>query len=153
MGNARVWLAAAVLAGAPVVAVVVLAAGGSGGGGPSGGGAQERTATVHGRLTLEQAIAPDTGGRELLVSLQDRRLNTLDTTGGATSVLLRCVDKSGEQTVRQEWTWPLIEEPSYPPHIHQPALPKVLRSLRSCRLTGDGIDFVGLPRGRLPRAR
>ncbi len=46
----------------------------------------------------------------------------------------------------------LLEEPGFPPHIHQPAPPEVLNSVRSCRLTGTGIDFTDAVSGRPPRS-
>jgi hypothetical protein len=39
------------------------------------------------------------------------------------------------------------------PHLHQPALAAVLADVRSCRLTGPGIDFAGHVRGWLRPAQ
>ncbi len=129
------------------VVVAVFATGGSdGGGGPAG--------VARASLKLERAVLPETGRPELLVSLPEERLNTLATTGGRTSVLLRCVDRGGAVTVRQRHPWPLLEEVGYPPHVHQPALPKVLAALGGCRMVGNRIDFAGrVPRGGLPASR
>ena len=65
--------------------------------------------------------------------------------------MLTCVDRGGKQTVRAEHPWPLVVEEGFPPHTHQPALPKVLDTVRRCRLQGRGIDFSGSVKGRLPR--
>ena len=139
---------AGVLVAAVVVVVVVVVAGGS-----EGGGGEKPVRTVRAQLTLERFARPDLGGVELLVSLPDERLNTPETTGGETSVLLRCVDRSGAEAIRQQTEWPLLEEVGFPPHIHQPVRPQVLNRVRSCRLTGRGIDFAGRVEGRVPKAR
>lgn len=138
----RPALAAGLLLVVLVVGVVV-AAGGSGGGGAG--------KPAHARLKLERAMQPQSGYEEVLVSLPNQRLNNLGTNRGAKSVLLRCFDEQGRVTIRQRWPWPLLVEYGYPPHIHQPAVAKVLDRLRSCRLTGEGVDFVGRVSGPLPR--
>jgi len=89
----------------------------------------------------------------LVVSLLDTRLNDPATTGGETSVLLRCVDEAGGEVLRQPNDWPLLEEPGFPPHLHMPVRPDLIGRLRGCRLTGSGIDFEGSVPGTLPKAR
>lgn len=155
MGNPRVLIAAAVLLTALVaVAAVVLLAGGSEDDTEGPVRAATPLRTVRSELTLERAVVPTTGRpEELLVSLPDQRLNTLATTGGETSVLLRCVDKGGAATLSQKVAWPLLEEVGFPPHIHQPIRPQVLDGVRGCRLTGPGIDFSGRVSGRVPSAQ
>jgi len=136
---------------AALVVGVILAAGGSGGGGS--GGKPERGSggkPVRAKLILERGVQPESGYEEVIVSLPSQRLNNPGTTGGATSVLLRCFDKHDRMTIHQRHHWPLVEERGYPPHIHQPAVAKVLNGLGSCRLTGPGIDFAGRVAGRLP---
>lgn len=144
MPNARIVLAGAVALAAATALVIVVAAG-------SGDeGRSERPLRVqHATLTLERAQHP-AGYEELVVSLPDERLNTPATTGGATSVLLTCVDRQDRVTIRRRHRWPLLVEAGYPPHVHQPASPEVLDGLGSCRLTGRGIDFAGRVTGRLP---
>lgn len=145
MKNPRVVFGAVVLVVALAVgAVVIIVAGGSEGGG------DKPVRTVRAQLTLERSVRPDTGQAELLVSLPEERLNTLETTGGETSVLLRCFDRPGAETIRQQTEWPLLEEVGFPPHIHQPVRPQVLDRVRGCRLTGSGIDFAGRVAGRAP---
>lgn len=147
MKNPRVLLAGALLAVAVVVVTGVLAVGGSGGEG------DKPDAPVRAKLTLEQYTRPDTGATELLVSLRETRLNTPDTTGGARTVLLRCVDEGGAPTIRARTKWPLLEESGYPfPHVHHLADRRLLSRVRGCRLTGPGIDFEGRVPGRLPAA-
>jgi hypothetical protein len=167
MRNPRVILAAAVAAVAALVVVLVVVLGG---GDPDGGGTVAGpavgTATApdpgsdllpvpahKAKVKLKLERAQTTGYEELLVSLPDERMNTLKANANAPTVLLTCRDRRGRQTVRSEHPWPLIVEEGYPPHIHQPALTKVLDTVRSCRLEGRGIDFSGRVEGRLPRLR
>ena len=168
MRNPRVILAAAVavLAALVVVLLVVLGGGGDSDDGGTVVGAATGTATAtapapqsnllpvpahKAQVKLKLERAQTTGYEELLVSLPDERMNTLGTNANAPTVLLTCRDRRGRQTVRSEHPWPLIVEEGYPPHIHQPALTKVLDTVRSCRLEGRGIDFSGSIKGRLPR--
>ena len=141
MRNPRVLVAVAVAVVAVVVVAIVLATGGS----DEPEAAKPPAApvrTVRGPITLERVVLRP-GAEELVVSLPDEQLNTPQTTGGATSVLLRCVDEAGSEAIRQRHPWPLEVEYGYPPHVHQPAKARVLAELRSCRLTGPGIDFAG----------
>jgi hypothetical protein len=168
MRNPRVMLAAAVAAvAALVVILVVVLGGGDSDDGGTPAGAANSTATAppadapalkllpvpaekaRVELKLERAEGP--GYEELLVSLPDERMNTPETNANAPTAQLTCVDRSGKQTVRAEHPWPLVVEEGFPPHIHQPALPKVLNSVRRCRLEGRGIDFSGSVKNRLPR--
>jgi len=145
VANPRILLAGGVL---PVALTVVAVVANAGTGGDKG-----TDEPVRAKLTLERAAQPEAGYDEAVVSVPNQRLNSLDTTGGATSVLLRCLDRDGRVTVHQRHKWPLVEEDGYPPHIHQPAAEKVLDSLRRCRLTGSGIDFSGSTAGALPPIR
>ncbi len=145
MHNPRILIVAAV-ASAAVVAVAAAILVGDG----SGDRADEQPRPVRSQLTLERYVLPTTGRPELIVSLPDQRLNVLETTRGATSVLLRCADGAGAERIRRHTGWPLLEEPGLAPHIHQPIRPDVLDVIRSCRLTGPGIDFSGRVPGRVP---
>jgi len=164
MRNPRVILAAVAAVGCVVVVLLVALGGRDSGdrgtvaGGPTTTvtepGAESGLPPVPARkaragLTLERADGP--GYEELLVSLPDERMNTAETNAGATMVLLTCDDRSGRQTLLQEHAWPLVVEEGFPPHVHRPARPNVLDTLRSCRLEGRGIDFSGRVEGRLPR--
>jgi len=86
------------------------------------------------------------------VSLPNERLNNLETSGGSRTVFLTCTARDGRTIVSSRWPWPLIVEEGFPPHIHQPAIAKTLEDVQACRLKGNGIDFSGSVRGRLPRA-
>lgn len=146
MRNPRILVAVGVLLVA-VAVVVVLVAGGS------GEDTDRPLRTTRAQLTLESAVQPESGYPELIVSLPEQRLNTLATSGGARSVLLRCVDKRGDQTIRQKHGWPLQEEVGFFPHVHQPIQPQVLRDLGGCRMTGNGIQFTAQVNGRVPTLR
>jgi hypothetical protein len=151
--NPRVLLAAGVVVVAIVVGVVVLAfVGGDSGDGGAKAGAVVRP-TLRARLTLEQYQRPDTGERELLVSLPGPRFNVEDAVRGVPIVWLRCFDAAGAMAIRSPYDWPLLEEPGYPPHIHQPADGHLLATVRRCRLTAPGVDFEGTVSGRLPVAQ
>ncbi len=143
LGNPRILVAA----GVALIALVIVA----GLSLTTGGSSDESDRTpqiVRGKLTLERSTAPGAAQPELLVSLADPELNTLDVTGGERVVSLRCFDDSGSVAVRRVAEWPLVEEAGYLPHIHQPAGRELLDSIRACRLTGPGIDFEGqLPAG------
>lgn len=148
MRNSRALLAGGVVVVAVVVAVVLLVVA-PGDSDDDGGDAPRRV--VHAKLRLEQYAAA--GSNELLVSLTDPRLNTLQLTGGERKVTLRCFDAGGAQAFQVPADWPLLEEPGYPwPHIHQPAGDMMLARVRACRLIGPGIDFEGSVPGPLPRS-
>lgn len=145
--NLRTLLAAGVGIVAVVLGIVLL----PGLGGDSKG-ENDTPRVVRAKLALERSSAPDTGRGELLVSLPATELNRLELTRGARVVWLRCFDGSGALTIRAPIDWPLLEEPGFPAHIHQPADRQQLDGVRRCRLTGPGIEFEGNATGRLPPA-
>ncbi len=145
--NPRALLAAAVVIVAVVLGVAVLP-----GLGGNAGDTNGAVRVVRATLTLEEAEAPDSGRRELLVTLPGTRLNRLELTGGTPVVWLRCFDGSGGLAVRRPIDWPLRKEEGSPPHIHHPAGRRLLDRIRRCRLTGPGIVFEGRVTGRLPVA-
>ena len=147
MKHPRALLAAATLAVAAAVLAVLLVSGGS------GDDPEKPRAAARARQTLEEFRTPDTGQLELLISLQETRLNDPELTDGKDSVLLRCFDQGGAVTIRTRTDWPLLEEPGYPlPHIHHPVARAVLKNVRRCRLTGPGIDFDGRVQAAPPAA-
>jgi hypothetical protein len=155
--NPRVLLAAGIVVAAALLAVLFLPGGDGdtkreGDGSPTRTGSPPALTIVRAKPTLEQAKQADTGQPELLVSLPDPRLNTLALTGGESHVSLTCLDRGGEPAVLARVAWPLVEEPGYPPHIHQPAGQELLDRIESCRLEGPGMDFEGRVSGRLPVA-
>lgn len=121
MSNPRVLVAVAVAAVLAVLAVVFVA------GNPedatdSTARTAEPVRTVRSELTLERFVLPTAGmPEELLVSLPEQRLNVPATTGGETTVLLRCVDEGGTEKLRQRVGWPLLEEPDTRPTSISPS--------------------------------
>ena len=119
--NPRVLLAAGVVVVAVVLGVVFL----PGRGGETGEEPDRPTPvvprTVRATLTLEAFQRPDTGARELLVSSPGPQFNGADLVRGTPIVWLRCFDATGAQAIRTPYDWPLVEEPGFPPHVHQPA--------------------------------
>ncbi len=150
MRNPRVLFAAGVVLAAGGAGVLALSLGDGSGGGDDDVDRPPRV--VRAQLTLERFMAPGAALPELLVSLSVPRLNTTDVTGGARTVTLRCLDASGAIALTRPAEWPLLEEAGFPPHIHQPANRRLLDSIRTCRLTGPGIDFDGRVTGAAPAA-
>lgn len=153
MRTPRLLVAAGVVLVAVALGVVLLA--GSGSDAPVGDDRPTATQTeplrtVMATLMLEQAERPDSGGRELLVSLPGPQFNTLELTRGEVLVWLRCFDRGGALVLDQPVDWPLQEEAGYPPHIHRQTPRRMLDEIRRCRLTAPGIDFEGRVSGRLP---
>ncbi len=151
MRNPRALLAAGVLVVAAAIGVLLVVL--LPGGGEPGSDVPEKPLRVtRATLTLEQAQRPDTGGRELLVSLPAEQLNSREITGGARVVWLRCLDDAGAVVVRQPFDWPLVEEEGFMPHIHHPLATPELKRVRRCRLTAPGMDFAASVKGSLPTA-
>jgi hypothetical protein len=95
----------------------------------SGGGAPD--------LIVERWTADD-GMPELLVSLGDKSLNTLQTTNGEKVVRVECVGRDGEVVLDVERRWPFrMNEPGYDyPHAHQAASKEQVQQADRCRLQG-----------------
>ncbi|MGH2946129.1 MAG: hypothetical protein ACRDPC_07720 [Solirubrobacteraceae bacterium] len=90
-------------------------------------------------LIVERSTAL-TGAPELLVSLADKDLNTLNTTKGKTTVRLECVDREGHVVLDAEHRWPLLLERGYDyPHAHQVASLEKVQQADRCRLGGTRI--------------
>lgn len=140
MRNPRLLIAAGVALAALAVVVVVLSLAG----GESANDDGDRPLrVVRATLTLERVRAFGSMPPELLVSLPSERLNTPEATGGARVVTLRCLDAGGAVTLSGPADWPLLTEPGFPPHIHQPVKARLLDRISVCSLTGPGIDFEG----------
>ena len=102
-------------------------------------------------LIVERAIGLD-GAPELLVSLGDDDLNTLQSTAGKKTVRLECVGREGRVVLAAEQKWPFIDEPGYAyPHAHQPASRDQLQRADRCRLHGTRVRLETDVRGPLPR--
>jgi hypothetical protein len=102
-------------------------------------------------LIVERAIGLD-GAPELLVSLGEDALNTLETTNGDRVVRVLCVGRDGQVVLDTRQTWPFIDEPGYDyPHAHQPASRDQLQQANRCRLQGTRMALEADVEGPLPR--
>jgi hypothetical protein len=92
-------------------------------------------------LMVERSTAL-TGAPELLVSLADDDLNTLDATNGKRTVRLRCLDREGHAVIDAKQRWPLVLERGYDyPHAHQLASLEEIQRADRCRLEGTRVPL------------
>jgi hypothetical protein len=83
-------------------------------------------------LIVERWIGVE-GTPELLISLGDETLNTLETTNGQRVVRLECVGRDGRLVIDATKKWPFVDEPGYEyPHAHQPATREELLEADRC---------------------
>ena len=103
-------------------------------------------------LVIETYPAPSRGTVELVVALPNEELNTLETTDGAPSVGLECVDAEGRVEFRVDHPVPFSDTDGglEPPHVHQRVDEDQLAAIESCRLDGTTLELEGAPDG--PRA-
>jgi hypothetical protein len=100
-------------------------------------------------LIVERATSP-TGTPELIVSLGEDDLNSLDTTNGKRAVRVQCLGRGGQMVLEGAQKWPFATEPGYDyPHAHQAATAEQLRGADRCRLDGTHVrleaDVGGAP--------
>lgn len=101
------------------------------------------------RLIVERAINRD-GARELIVSLTEKGLNTLETTKGKRLVRVECVGRDGKLVLAAEQRWPFPYERGYDyPHAHQAANREQLRRADRCRLRGTSVPLEAEVQGAL----
>jgi hypothetical protein len=102
-------------------------------------------------LIVERATAAN-GAPELLVSLGDDDLNTLETTNGEKVVRVECVARNGEVVLDAKQRWPFVDEPEFDyPHAHQPASREQLQRAYRCGLRGTRIRLEADVKGALTR--
>jgi hypothetical protein len=91
------------------------------------------------------------GEPELLVSLGDEDLNTLQTTNGEKVVRMECVGREGEVVLDVERRWPFrMNEPGYNyPHAHQAASRDQVQQADQCRLRGTRVPLEADVEGTL----
>jgi hypothetical protein len=78
-----------------------------------------------------------TGAPELLVSLTDEDLNTLEATNGRRAVRIQCFGRDGRMVLDARQRWPFIDERGYDyPHAHQRASRAQVQRVDRCRLRG-----------------
>jgi hypothetical protein len=89
---------------------------------------------------------------ELLVSLGDKALNSLETTNGKKVVRVECVDREGQVVLDAEQRWPFIYERGYEyAHTHQQATQEQLQRANRCRVLGARIRLEAAVKGALTR--
>jgi hypothetical protein len=77
------------------------------------------------------------GNPELLISLGDEELNTLERTKGRKSVRVQCISRDGKVLLDKRQKWPFVLERGYEfPHAHQPATRAQVEGADECRLRG-----------------
>jgi hypothetical protein len=103
------------------------------------------------RLFVERAIGL-TGAPELIVSLGDDDLNTLETTNGKRAVRVECLGRRGQVVVNAKQRWPFIYEKGYEyPHVHQAASRDQVRRADRCRVRGTRVRLEADVEGALRR--
>lgn len=102
-------------------------------------------------LIVERALGLD-GAPELILSLGDAALNTLDTTDGKRLVRVACFAPDGKPVLDAEQKWPFLDEPGYKyPHAHQAARRDQLQRVDRCLLEGTSIRLEAGVKGALPQ--
>jgi hypothetical protein len=100
-------------------------------------------------LQIQTYPAPVPGLVELVVALPSEAVNTLETTDGAPSVGLVCLDSEGRAELRVEHPFPFEETDGglEPPHVHQRIATDQLQRIELCRLDGTDPPLEGTPDG------
>jgi hypothetical protein len=100
-------------------------------------------------LIVERATTR-TGAPELIVSLGEDDLNTLDTTHGKRTVRVECLGREGQVVLEAKRRWPFPNERGYDyPHRHQAASAEQLRRADRCRLKGTRVRLEADVEGSL----
>jgi hypothetical protein len=100
-------------------------------------------------LIVERGIGL-TGAPELIVSLGEDDLNTLETTNGKRTVRLECLGREGQVVLdaKQKWPFTLKERGFDYPHAHQKASREQLQRADRCRLRGTRVRLEADVEGR-----
>jgi hypothetical protein len=86
------------------------------------------------------------GGRpEVTIYVEDRSLNEPATAGGATSVVVECVDADGRIVWSRPERWPFTDtdDGALDPHTHIGMDPAAVERIARCRLTGTDPPLGG----------
>jgi hypothetical protein len=112
----------------------------------AGGGSDDRR--VRDGLRLE----PTAGGDpQLVIYVQDPKVNRPATAHGATSVEIECTDNAGSVVFTSQQPWPFsgTDAGTLDPHVHLPVDAAVLGSIAGCSLKGtDPLVEGGRPTRR-----
>ncbi|MGH3029295.1 MAG: hypothetical protein ACRDNE_00735 [Gaiellaceae bacterium] len=93
----------------------------------------------------------DAGAPELIISLGEKDVNTLETTDGKRTVRVECVGRDGQVVLDAKQRWPFIDsEPGYDsPHAHQAASREQLQRADRCRIRGTRVHLEANVKGVL----
>jgi len=103
------------------------------------------------KLVVERWVNP-AGALQLIVSLTDEGLNTLETTDGRRAVRVECFDRDGQIVLDAAQRWPFrVNEAGYDyPHVHQTATREQLQQADRCELRGTRVRLEAEVKGVLP---
>jgi hypothetical protein len=103
------------------------------------------------KLIVERWVNP-AGAVQLIVSLADEGMNTLETTDGRRAVRIECFDRDGRVVLDAEQRWPFrVNEAGYDyPHVHQAATREQLQQADRCELRGTRVRLEADVKGVLP---
>jgi len=98
-------------------------------------------------LVIETYPGTSRGMVEFVVALPNEELNTPETTDGAPTVGLECVDAEGRVEFRVDHPFPFSDTDGglEPPHVHQRVGTDQLAAIESCRLDGTTVELEGVP--------
>ena len=101
-------------------------------------------------FVVERATS-DSGKPQLIVSLVEEELNTLETTNGRRAVRLECLDDDGRVVLAARKKWPLrVGERGYDyPHTHQNTTLEQRQGADRCRLRGTRVPLETDVKGAL----
>ena len=105
----------------------------------SGGGEEEE------RRPAGLRVEPTQGAPEIVVFVEDPKLNALETTGGEKEVAGECFDRAGDVILTEREAWPFTDTDNglFDPHAHVFVEPAVMRRIARCRLAGTDPPLEG----------
>ena len=117
------------------VPLIVIAS--SGGGSDDGGGGKDG-------IRIEPS---NLGIPEIVIYLEDPDVNTAETSDGAESVAIECMDRGGAVVFRGREPWPFSDTDGgiFDPHVHVRVEPAILGLIDRCRLKGTDPALEGRP--------
>ena len=112
----------------------------------AGGGSDDRSVRDGLRLEPSAGAAP-----QLVIYVQDPKVNRPATAHGETSVEIECTDNAGSVVFTSQQPWPFLgtDAGTLDPHVHLPVDAAVLGSITACSLKGtDPVLEGGRPKRR-----
>ena len=91
-------------------------------------------------------VEPAQGAPEIVVFVEDPKLNVPATTGGKREVVIQCFDGSGAVLLRTRERWPFTDTDDglFDPHAHVFVEPAIMRKIARCRLGGTDPPLEGV---------